>query len=52
MKHVFPLFTCDEDYIRVQPCGKYVLRTQNLYLFIDCSIENGIVVIYWRGGEW
>ena len=24
--------------------GKYALRIQNPYLFIDCSIENGIAV--------
>ena len=24
----------------------------NPYLFVDCSIENGIAVVYWRGGEW
>ena len=24
----------------------------NPYLFIDCSIENGFAVVYWRGGEW
>jgi len=36
----------------VASLGKYVFRIQNPYLFIDCSIENGIVVVYWRGGEW
>ena len=30
---------------------KYVFRIQNPYLFIDCSIENGIGVVYWRSGE-
>ena len=28
--------------------GKYAFRIQNQYLFIDCSIENSIVVVYWR----
>ena len=29
--------------------GKYAFRLQNPYLFIDCGIENGTVVVYWRG---
>ena len=32
--------------------GKYALRIQIPYLFIDCSIENGIAVVYWQGGKW
>ena len=28
------------------------IRMQNPYLFIDCSIQNGIAVVYGRGGEW
>ena len=28
------------------------LRIQNPYLFIDCSMENGAAVIYWKGREW
>ena len=36
----------------VASVGKYAFRKQNPYLFIDCSIENGIAVVYWRGGEW
>ena len=28
--------------------GKYAFRIQNLCLFVDCSIENGINSIYWR----
>ena len=31
--------------------GKYAFRIQNSYLFIDCSIENGIGMVYWRSGE-
>ena len=34
----------------VASLGKYALRIQNPYLFID-YIENGIAVVYWRGGE-
>ena len=30
--------------------GKYAFKIQNPYLFIDCSIENGIGVVYWRSG--
>ena len=33
MEHVSPLFSAS--------LGKYALRIQNPYLFIDCSIENG-----------
>ena len=33
----------------VASLGKYALIIQNPYLFIDCSIENGIAVVYWRG---
>ena len=36
----------------VASVGKYAFRKQNPYLFIDCSIENGIASVYWRGGEW
>jgi len=32
--------------------GKYAFRKYNPYLFVDGSIENGIAVVYWRGGEW
>ena len=42
----------DEDYICAASLNKYAFTTQNAYLFIDCSIENGIAVVYWRGGEW
>ena len=35
----------------VASLGKYALRIQNPYLVIDCSIENDIAVVYWRGGE-
>ena len=28
--------------------GKHAFSIQNRYLFIDCSIENGIVVVYWE----
>ena len=55
MEHVSPLFSSDEGYICVRPLaylGKYAFRKHNPYLFIDCSIENGIVVVYWRGVEW
>ena len=31
---------------------KCAFRIQNPYLFIDCSIETGIEVVYWRSGEW
>ena len=34
--------------------GKYAFKIQNPYIsiyFIDCSIENGIGVVYWRSGE-
>ena len=31
--------------------GKYVFRIRYPYLFIDCSIENGIAVVYWRSGK-
>ena len=30
----------------VASLGKYALRIQNLYLFINCSIENGIAVVH------
>ena len=33
--------------ILVASLGKCAFRIQNLYLFIDCSIENGIEVVYW-----
>ena len=36
----------------VAALGKYAIRMQNPYLFIDCSIQNGIAVVYGRGGEW
>ena len=37
---------------RVASLGRYTFRIQNPYLFIDCSLENGIiVVVLWRGGE-
>ena len=36
----------------VASLGKCAFRIQNPYLFIDCSIENGIEVVYWRSGEW
>ena len=40
----------------VASVGKYALRIHIPYLFIDCSIANGIAsgiaVVYWRGGEW
>ena len=36
---------------RVASYGKYSFRIQNPYVFIDCSLENGIAVVYWRGGE-
>ena len=36
----------------VASLGKYAFRIQNPCLFIDCSIENGIAVVYWRGREW
>ena len=36
----------------VASVGKYAFRKQNAYLFIDCSIENGIASVYWRGREW
>ena len=36
----------------VASLGKYALRMQIPYLFIDCNIENDIAVVYWRGGEW
>ena len=32
--------------------GLYMFLKHNSYLFIDCSIENGFAVVYWRGGEW
>ena len=35
----------------VASLGKCAFRIQNSYLFIDCSIENGIEVVYWRSGE-
>ena len=35
----------------VASLGKYALRIQNPYLFIDCSKEHDIAVVYWRGGE-
>ena len=35
----------------VASLGKYALRIKNPYLFINYSIENGIAVVYWRGGE-
>ena len=35
----------------VASLGKYVLRIQNPYLVIDCSLENCIAVVYWRGRE-
>ena len=31
---------------RVASLSKYALRIQNPYLFIDCSIENGIAAVY------
>ena len=31
--------------------GKYAFRIQDPNLFIDCSIENSIAVVYWRSGE-
>ena len=30
---------------------KNAFRIQSPYTFIDCSIENGIVVAYWRSEE-
>ena len=30
----------------VAALGKYVFKIQNPYLFIDCSIENGIALIF------
>ena len=35
----------------VASLGKCAFRIQNPYLFIDCSIESGIEVVYWRSGE-
>ena len=35
----------------VASLGKYAFRIQNPYLFIDCSIENAIAVVYWRSEE-
>ena len=35
----------------VASLGKYAFRIQNPYLFIDCSKENNIAVVYWRSGE-
>ena len=35
----------------VDSLGKYAFKIQNPYLFIDCSIENCIAVVYWRGRE-
>ena len=32
----------------VASLGKYAFRIQNPYLFIDCSIEIGIAVVYWK----
>ena len=32
----------------VASLGKYRIR---IYVFIDCSIENGIGIVYWRSGE-
>ena len=31
---------------RVASLGKYAFRIQKPYLFIDCSLENGIAVVY------
>ena len=36
----------------VASLGKCAFRIQNPYLFIDCSIETGIKVVYWKIGEW
>ena len=36
----------------VASLGKYAYRKHNPYLFIDCSLENGIAVVYLRGGGW
>ena len=33
----------------VASLSKYAFRIQDPYLFIDCSIENSIAVVYWRG---
>ena len=55
MEHVSPLFSSTKAIFMlslVASLGKYALRIQNLYLFIDCSIENGIVVVYCKGGVW
>ena len=55
MEHVYPLFSSNEGYISDQLrglSGEYGFRIQNPHLFTDYSIENGIVVVYWRGGEW
>ena len=43
----------DEDsHVRlVASLGKYAFRKLNAYLFIDCSIENGLAVVYWRSGK-
>ena len=45
-------YSSDEGYIRLASFSKYAFRIQNLCLFIDCSLENGSAVVYWRGGEW
>ena len=57
-KHVHVLRTKDGARVfifvfsLVASLGKYALRIQNPYLVIDYSIENGIAVVYWRGGGW
>ena len=31
--------------------ASFAFRIQNAYLFINCSIENGLAVLYWISGE-
>jgi len=31
--------------------SKHAFRIQNLYLFINCNIENSIAIVYWKSGD-